>query len=262
MSRNLNFGRLDRGEVETGSGFMAGSSGSTQVDIYRFNTGTARENVSISSGSIPSSPGFIPGNGSINGVFGLQLFRDANADGLVNGGDSFVLSSDGSSDNGNVNESMNVSLTQGDYIARFQGFPVRDISYSFRFARARTGGANPLADPEISVGTLSQDLRKQSKISDTNTADNYAFTLDGSSSLDITATELRNKRGDVNIRVIRDLNNNQVVDRNELVARGVGPSNSNIDTISGLSGPGNYILQVCQTKGKSTVGIVFDHSTL
>lgn len=58
MSRNLNLGRLDRGEVETGSGFMAGSSGSTQVDIYRFNTGTAIENVAISSSGIPRNPGF------------------------------------------------------------------------------------------------------------------------------------------------------------------------------------------------------------
>jgi hypothetical protein len=245
---NINLGRLDRGEVETRKGFMA--AGSTRIDNYAFSTGSAPENVAISS------------TGSTKSVFGLQLFRDVNANGVVDSSDTFVRSNDGTSDVANANESMNVLLGQGNYVARFQSFAVDNISYDFRIARARTN-ANPLATLDRpALNTISHDLRRGSRINDLNTADNYAFTLDGNSRLDITARELFNKSGDVNIRVIRDLNNNQVVDAREVVAQGVGSFNGNIDSITGLTGAGNYILQVCQTQGRSNVAIKFDHSTL
>jgi hypothetical protein len=41
--------------------------------------------------------------------------------------------------------------------------------------------------------------------------------------------------------------------------KGVGSEGGNLDKISGLSGAGDYILQVCQSKGNTRFEVNFDH---
>lgn len=215
-----------------------------RTDTYTFETGSVPANVSVSVSSSSSEK------------IALVLFQDNNKDGVINGGDRVVANAG----NGGTFQSVNPLLTRGSYIARLTS--ALDTGYSARFARSTSGAANPLATPEIPLGTIAQDLRKVDRVNDKDTADNFAFTLDGSSSLDIRVRELRNKKGDVNIRVVQDLNGNGAVDRNEIVAKGTSTLKGNLDTITGLKGAGDYILQVCQSSGSTRFGVSFDHSAI
>jgi hypothetical protein len=195
MSTTVDVGFLTlNAPPKTFQGFMP-AVGITHFDIYKFRTGTKTANVSMSS-SGPSNPS----------PFGLALFRDANNNGtLDNVGDALVSGSIVNASSGSINTSLNRNLSQGTYFARFISFAVRDISYTFKISRSDSG-ANPLANQEIQVGTISQDLTMKNRVNDNDTADNFAFTMDASGSLNINVEELGNKKGDANIRVIRDFN--------------------------------------------------------
>lgn len=226
-------------------------AGRTGLDIFKFTTGNIRENVHITTG------------GSDAIAFALALFEDANGNGtLDNSGDRIVLANEGTPNVGDGPfESMDIVLSQGTYFARTTGFSNNDFGYLLLAQRSKTGQANPLAGPEIPLGQISQDLQRRDRVNDKDTADNFAFTLDGNSVLNIGVRELGNKnKGDVNIRVVQDLNGNGVVDNNEVVVRGTSTNKGNIDAITGLKGAGDYILQVCQSKGSTRFEVNFDHS--
>jgi hypothetical protein len=251
---NFNLGRLIRGATPTTQQSTMFADGTTKRDIFRFTTGSLTENVNI------STTGF----GQVKDAFSLALFRDVNNNGSL---DSFELApsnrirlSDSGRSPNEANESLNANLTQGTYFAEAKAFAQSSITYTLRAARAKTGSANPLTAPEISLGQISQDLRKTDRVNDSDTADNFAFTLDGSSSLDINVLELGNKKGDVNVRVVQDLDSDGFVDKNEVVVKGTSTLKGNLDTISGLKGAGDYILQVCQTSGNTGFEVNFNHS--
>jgi uncharacterized protein (DUF2141 family) len=226
-------------------GFASNQAG-LRLDTYAFRTGTTPANVAISSTAFSNNPAQ---------NISLALFRDSNADGILNPGDTFIRSAG----SGGIFQTVNSGLAQGNYIARLtSNF---DVGYRVNFVRG-TSGANPLAAPEIPVGQISQDLQKRNTISDTDTADNYAFTLGANDSLNINVKELGNKAGDANIRVVQDLNSNGFVDDNEVIAKGVSAQNGNLDSLSGLKGAGDYILQVCQSKGRTQFEVSFDHSAI
>lgn len=248
---DFNLGFLQRGTGTSRKAFMK-ADGSTKIDTFRFETGTKPESVAISTG------------GSSTSAFGLSLFQDMNNNNVLDNFDAARGTIRASDDTPDVNdaafEALNVILPQGVYFAQTKSFATRDISYTLFADRAKTGDANPLTSPEIPLGTIAKDLQRRNTVSDKDTADNFAFTLDGKSSLDIGVRELGNKKGDVNIRVVQDLNSNGFVDNNEVVVKGTSTLNSNLDTISGMNKAGDYILQVCQTNGNSQFGVNFDHS--
>lgn len=248
---NFDLGFLDRGTFKSRFSLMK-ADGTTKIDTFRFETGTKPENVAISTGGSSTSP------------FGLSLFRDVNGNNALDNADAFggiIRSNDDTSDvNDAAFESLNVILPQGVYFAQTKSFATRDISYTLFADRAKTGNANPLTSPEIPLGTIAQDLRKTNSVDNNDTADNFAFTLDGASSLNIGVRELGNKKGDVNIRVVQDLNANGSVDKDEIVAKGISTLNGNVDTITGLNKAGDYILQVCQSSGNTQFGVNFDRS--
>ena len=248
---NFNLGFLTRGAPPKKQPAFMDADGTTKTDIFTFGTGTTPENVAISTGGATSS------------AFALSLFQDANGNEILDNGDRLIKAGDNTTDVGDgAFESLNVFLGQGVYFARTRAFATSDISYTLFAERAKTGSANPLTSPEISLGTIAQDLRKTDSVSDSDTADNFAFTLDGNSSLNIGVRELGNKKGDVNIRIVQDLNSNGFVDKNEVVVKGTSTLKGNVDTITGLKGAGDYILQVCQTSGDSRFGVSFDHSAI
>lgn len=247
---NFDLGFLFRGAPPKFENVFMDADGTTKIDTFKFTTGTVTENVAIST------------SGSTLSSFSLELFRDVNNSGTLDNDDLFnrIRLSDTGSGLSEANESLNANLTQGTYFAQTKAFATSDIFYTLRASRANTGSANPLTSPEIPLGTIAQDLRRVDNVSDTDTADNFAFTLDGSSSLNIGVRELGNKKGDANIRVVQDLNANGVVDPNEVVVKGVSTLKGNVDTITGLKGAGDYILQVCQSKGSTRFEVNFDHS--
>ncbi|MBD2459596.1 hypothetical protein H6G89_00940 [Oscillatoria sp. FACHB-1407] len=239
---NLGLIRLNRPAI-TRNGVLPGIS-QTRQDTYAFRTGTDTANVNV---SVSFSNG---------GSTSLALFRDNNSNGRLDSVDSFL--SPGTT--GTTFLSLNKSLSQGNFIARVQGISSSNMPYTFRISRSSSGRANSLTTPEIQLGTIAQDLRRANHVNDNDTADNFAFTLDSNSSLDINVRERGNKKGDVNIRVVQDLNSDGVVNRGDRVVQGVSPNDGNTDTISGLKGAGDYILQVCQSQGNTRFLATFDHS--
>lgn len=242
---NVNLGRLALGELEDRNGRLQRQGPGLRTDTYTFDTGSTTANVAIGSLSLGSFP---------REDIALVLFKDNDANGVINPGDTIQANGG----NGGVFQTVNSNLPRGNYIARLTS--AFDTDYNVFFRRASTGAANPLAVKEIEVGTISQDLQRRDRISDKDTADNFAFTLDGNSSLKIGVRELGNKKGDVNIRVVQDLNGNGSVDKNEVVVKGTSTLKGNVDTITGLNKAGDYILQVCQTQGNSQFAVNFDHS--
>jgi hypothetical protein len=233
------------------TGFMPG--GSTQTDIYKFETGSIVTNVAMSTKN---------SNGNVPVAFALSLFQDSNNTGVLDNGDRAVVISDGSSDVNNANESINTVLSRGTYFARARGFDSSSFSYAFKISRGLAGEANPLAASEIPLGTIDKDLTRRNQVNDQDTADNFALSLGKNSVLDIGVKELGNLSGDVNIRVIRDRDGDGIVDKNEIVSKGVSSLKGNVDTISGLRGAGDYILQVCQSQGDTKFQVKFDHSAV
>ncbi|MBE9179999.1 hypothetical protein IQ268_15625 [Oculatella sp. LEGE 06141] len=240
---NVNLGFLGFGTTQSRNGTLQRPGGGLGIrtDTYAFETGSITANVAITSRSFSSEK------------IALVLFNDNNADGILNTGDTVRVNAG----SGGTVQTINSTLSKGHYIARLTS--VFDTGYNVQLARGTSNGANPLAAPEISLGTISQDLQKRGRISDNNNADNFAFTLDGTSSLNVNVRELGNKKGNVNIRVVQDLDSDGVVDSNEVVVRGVSSRNGNLDTITGLQGAGDYILQVCQSKGNTRFAASFDH---
>jgi uncharacterized protein (DUF2141 family) len=196
----------------------------------------------------------------------LRVFDDRNRNGRLdtNGSERAVAQSTQSF---GINEFINFRDFTGNPfvigVVNNRGFAPRgSVFYTLRVTLSDVGAANPLAGKEIQLGTISGDLVRRRTINDTNTADNFAFTLDGKSSLNIGVHELGNKKGDVNVRVVQDLNANGLVDKNEVIARGVSTRKGNLDSITGLQSAGDYILQVCQTKGNTPFKVNFDHSAV
>jgi hypothetical protein len=243
------FGFLELGETND---FRGALNINRRNEAVMFRTGTVRETVNISS-SPRGNPG-IPG-----ADVDIALFQDTDGNGVLDTNKDLKLAvSNGS----NSFESMNLALSQGTYFIHATSTEVTFVPYNLKFSRQNSGAANPFTTPEIRLGRISDDLTKTSSISNANTADNYAFKLDGKTDLDIKVIERGQKKGDVNIRVVQDLDRDGEVDAGEVVAKGISFSNGNIDKISGLDGKGDYILQVCQTKGNSPYTVKFDHTSI
>jgi hypothetical protein len=249
-NETYDLGFVPQGGRKDQKAFME-ADGTTGTDSFRFRTGTVPENVFVSAGY----------DSTWTRPFALSLFRDTNGTKVLDNGDTAVRTIDDTPDTGDSFETMGgVRLTQGTYFARIRYFTPNNFDYLLTVRREKTGSASPLATPEIPLGTITQDLRKTDRVNNNDTADNFAFTLDGKSSLNIGVKELGNLSGDVNVRVVRDFDKDGIVDKNEIVAKGVSSLKGNMETISGLRGAGDYILQVCQSKGNTNFEVKFDHS--
>jgi uncharacterized protein (DUF2141 family) len=241
------FGFLSLGETNDFNGAL---NPNRRSEAVVFSTGTVRETVNIS-----SAP---RGNPSVQGAdINISLFQDLDGDRILDTNKDAKI---GFGSGNESFESINQRLSQGTYFIEATSVTSAFIPYSLKFSRQNTGQANPFTSQEIPLGQISADLRRVGSVNDKDTADNFAFTLDGNSSLNIGVQELGNKKGDVNIRVVQDLNGNGEVDGNEIVVKGTSTLKGSLDTIASLKGAGDYILQVCQSTGNTRFGVTFDHS--
>ena len=239
------FGFLARGEVNNFNGFL--NPNRTREAVH-FTTGSIVETVNIS-----SAP---RGNPSVQGAdIDIRLFKDVDNDGILDTNKDAPI---GIGFGRESVESINQRLSQGSYFIEASTLTPSNIPYSLRFSRQNTGQANPLTTPEIPLGTIEKDLRRRDAVDDTDTADNYAFSLKPDTSLNIKVQELGNLSGEVNIRVVRDLDADGVVDKNEILAKGIS-TKGGLDEVS-VSGRGDYILQVCQSQGSVRYQANFDVS--
>ncbi|MEH1829322.1 MAG: pre-peptidase C-terminal domain-containing protein [Nostoc sp.] len=220
------------------------------TDIYRFSIGSNR-NINLSLNNI-----------TYGGDADLRLYRDANNNGVLDSYDrtyGYVASSTKSS---NADDAINVKANAGTYFAEVyryagglggNGYVFYDLDLSAT-TRASTADYSNLLPKEFVVGNLTSDTTRYGYISDSNTADVYNFSLGLYKGVSISLTGLSS---DADIRLIRDYNNNRVVDAGEEVARSTrGGSTSEL--IANIDQSGDYFLQVNQYLGNTSYAVTFD----
>ena len=183
----------------------------------------------------------------------LRLYRDANGNRAFDSGDTLLASSIRGS---NLDDSINRTVGTGTYFAevrRFSGtgFASYDLDLS-----ATSGGApsNVLAD-EFNFGNLSGDRSRFGSVNNSDTSDTYRFALSFGERVNIGLSGLS---ADADVRVIRDFNNNRIVDAGEVVGSSIRPSNLS-ESINNISGPGNYFVQVYQFSGSTNYNLSLDY---
>lgn len=151
----------------------------------------------------------------------------------------------GSYRGGTNHEAINrASLSAGTYYVRVYQYS-GDTNYTLNISALSTSNLLPT---EINLGTLTSGVASNSTgfISTNNTADVYRFNLGATSNLNLTLNGLS---ADADVRIIRDANNNGVVDSGEEIFRSSnGGSTAESINLQGL-GAGTYYAQVYQWSG-------------
>jgi hypothetical protein len=184
----------------------------------------------------------------------VSLYRDSNGNGTFDSSDSFVTSS---SLGGNQDDSINYRASGGTYFAVVNRFSLGSdnrLTYKLDLSATATSQASNLLPKEIKVGNLSGDRTFSNQVGNTDTTDTYSFSLDFGEEVDINLSGLSN---DADIRLIRDLNNNSLVDSGEVLGTSSNGGTSS-DSLS-ASDAGNYFLQVYQYSGNTNYQLAFDY---
>lgn len=152
-----------------------------------------------------------------------------------------------------ADEAINQTLQAGDYYLRI--YPANGNVSNYTLIVSATD-APPTTSPsnllpiETNLGTLSNlPVNNNGLINSTNTADVYRFRLATGGSLNLTLTDLQ---ADVDVRLIRDLNANGIIDVGEEMTRsqqaGTRSESIQFDSLAA----GNYLVQVYQYQGATT----------
>jgi hypothetical protein len=215
------------------------------TDIFKFRTtSTSNLNLSVTDISVGDPE--------------LVLFRD-NGNGIFDSGDQVV---DLSAKSFNRDESINNRENAGTYFAQVIRGAASSGTISYDFAVSATtpnstSGFSNLLPREFELGNLSADVTRSSLINDGDTTDTYQFSLGLFEGVNITLSRLL---ADADIRLIRDFNNNRIVDAGEEVARSTRGGTTS-DVISNIRQSGDYFLQVQQFTGNTGYDLTFDHFT-
>ncbi|WAL59419.1 hypothetical protein [Thermocoleostomius sinensis] len=181
----------------------------------------------------------------------IRLYRDNNYNGVVDASDTYIT---GSARGGTSDDSVNVSgLSGGRYLAQVYRYSGTAVYYDLDISTARPSN---LLSREVNVGALTSDRNYGGSISNYNTADVYSFSLGFYAGVNINLTGLSN---DADIRLIRDNNNNGIVDSGEVVGSSTRGGTLSDSIRTDLSG--NYFLQVYQYSGSTGYTLNFDHFT-
>ncbi len=206
---------------------LTGWVGSTDtIDFYKVNVNSSRLNISLTGLAADAD---------------LRLIQDVNQNGLVDYGEILATSN-----RFNMrDETINVSgLTAGSYfieVLQFSG----DTSYKLRLSDAYV---NDLIAVETDLGNLSGTQIFSGHIDNKNTTDIYKFTASTIYNVNISLTGLS---ADADVRLIRDTNNNGLLDSTDVVVsslRGGSAAEKINASIPGLT----YFVQVNQFSNSDT----------
>jgi hypothetical protein len=228
-------------------------STSDPTDVFRFSVGTAST----------TSPRFL--NLALTDISAaddadINLFRDVNNNGVLDSTDRQSGLVTSSTVNRNNDDSINVRLTTGGTyfaeVSRYAPGSSGDVRYDLRVS-TNTSTASNLLPTEVRVGDLNSDRTfSNQRVDNLDTNDTFAFTLGSFEGTNITLNGLT---ADADIRVIRDANNNRIVDAGEVIRTSTNGGTTS-DVISGLNDAGNYFLQVYAFNGAQTnYNVTFDH---
>ncbi|MEH2279343.1 MAG: PPC domain-containing protein [Nostoc sp.] len=218
------------------------------TDVFKFSIGSTR-NINLSLNNI-----------STGDDADLRLFRDVNGNGILDATDraSGLVSS--SARGSNQDDAINVRANAGTYFAevsRFAPGSSGDVSYDLDLSATTptsTADYSNLLPREFVLGNLSADVTRSGNISNTNTADVYSFSLGLFRGVNISLTGLS---ADADIRLIRDSNNNRIVDAGDEVTRSARAGTTS-ELISNITQSGDYFLQVNQFSGSTAYTATFD----
>jgi hypothetical protein len=237
---NYNLGVLNSTPVQRND-FL--QSGTFENDSYRFDIfGTANINLSLN-------------NISAGDDADLHLYRDSNGNGLLDTTDQLVWSSTNSS---NGDDSINYRATSGTYFARvnlYNGGSDGRLTYDLDLSATATGQASNLLPIERQFGNLYGDVTFFNRVDNTDTTDTFAFSLGLYEGVNLRLSGLSS---DADIRLIKDSNNNRIVDAGE-VLRTSTLGGTSVDQISSINDSGNYFVQVYQYIGETNYQLTFDH---
>ncbi|GFE70786.1 pre-peptidase C-terminal domain-containing protein [Chroococcus sp. FPU101] len=183
----------------------------------------------------------------------LRLYRDSNNNGYLDSSDQFLSSS---SRGGNGEDSINYQAGAGNYLAVVDRYALGSDQYlPYRINLSAAYGASNQLPNETSVGNLNYDRTFYDYVGSTDTTDTYSFSLSFYEGVNIRLTGLSS---DADIRLIRDSNNNRIVDSGE-VLRSSTLGGTSSDSINNFNDSGNYFLQVYQYSGNTSYAVTFDH---
>ncbi len=250
----------------------------TTYNLGRATTPTFRNNFSLSTSESTDVFGFYVGRAStttpryLNVALtdistaddaDISVFRDVNNNRRLDRIDRRVGQVGTSNSSSNVDDSINVRATTGGIyfaeVSRYAPGSSGDVRYDFRVSSNTSSASSNLLPTEVQVGDLNSDSTfTNQRVDNLDTNDTYAFSLGSFEGTNITLNGLT---ADADIRVIRDSNNNRIVEASEVIG-----SSSNggavSDVISGLNDAGNYYLQVYAFNGAQTnYNVTFDHYT-
>ncbi|MEH2282058.1 MAG: PPC domain-containing protein [Nostoc sp.] len=195
----------------------------------------------------------------------IRLFRDANNNGVLDSFDRNVglVSTRGS----NQDDAINFKTSSGTFFAevsRFAPGSSGSVSYDLALSATEPSGTFPISasssnllPKEFVLGNLSADVTRTGNVNNQNTTDVYNFSLGTFEGVNINLNGLST---DADIRLIRDFNNNRIVDTGEVIA---SSNNGGItsELISNINLSGDYFLQVTEFTGNTNYNVTFDHFT-
>jgi hypothetical protein len=167
----------------------------------------------------------------------LRLFRASS----INGQLEPVEEISRSERTGTRDDAINRFLTAGNYIAQVYQYS-GDTNYTLNVSNTNTNVASNLLPTEFNVGTLNEARSFTGDVGNTNTADIYRFSLNSGSNVDISLTGLS---ADADIRLVRDSNNNGIVEPGEVIAQSTRFFTAD-ESINQSLAAGNYFVEVYQ----------------
>jgi hypothetical protein len=174
----------------------------------------------------------------------IRIIRDVNNNGIVDAGDVIVTSGNG----GTANDSINLNnQAAGTYFAQVYQF-TGNTGYTLRLSSGTS--TNNLIASEGNIGTLSSiPVLRNGYVGDTDTSDIYGFQLTGLSDINVALTGLS---ADADVRIIRDANNNGIIDATDAIAfSSNGGTRSDAINLNNQAA-GNYFAQVYQYTGNTS----------
>ncbi|NMF63030.1 peptidase [Brasilonema octagenarum UFV-E1] len=198
----------------------------------------------------------------------VVLYRDVNNNGVIDDGVDTWIQNSTFGYNEAHDEAINVVAEAGNYIAKVYSFNDNSTDYDLRLSTTRSYSTTPsnLLSKEFTAGDwtgIFQDQTFNGSLGDSNTSDLYYFHLlriGGSVGSDtISSITLSGLSNDADIRLIRDSNNNRIVDAGEEIDKSQNLGTAN-DTIFNINQGGSYYLQVYQYSGSTDYTLNFDYT--
>ena len=182
----------------------------------------------------------------------LYLYRDTNGNGSLDSSDALVNSS---LQSGNVDDSINVRTSAGNYFAQISRYALGssdDVTYQLDLSASHPSNLLPT---DVNVGSLSSGSHHtyHGTIGSSDTSDIFAFSQGSFRQTKITLSNLSN---DADIRVIRDINKNKIFDSGDTIV-GSSTRGGNLSESIDVNGRGSYLLQTYQYSGDTNYTVKF-----